>query len=174
MPATTRISGLALTILLVACFYAMVLGDALAGRPGAWIAGFLFFGYMAVAHGWYARDLFLGRAAARRGDFALAQRRLEAALERFEALVWIDRLRLFLLLSPTRSRFRESAFLALAHVRLLAGDPRALDAFERCAAEYPKSASASAALMLLRVGVRIGARGGRVEVPDAGGEALRA
>lgn len=168
MPSTTRISGLGVLIMLVACFYLMVFADGIAGRVGAWIAGFLFFGYMGVANWWYARELFLGRAAARRGDFPQAVRRLETAIARFEALAWVDRFRMLLLFSPTGCRFRESALLALAHCHALAGNAEALGAFERCAEAFPKSGSASASLMLLRVGARIGARGGRIDVPGAG------
>lgn len=167
MPGTTRVSGLAVLIMLVACFWLMVFADRIAGRPGAWAAGFVFFGYMAAANWWYARDLFIGRAAARRGEFTKAVRLLEAAAMRFEALAWIDRLRMVLLLSPTGCRFRESALLALAHCHALAGDREALGAFERCAAAFPKSSAATASLMLVRVGARIGERGGRIDLPEA-------
>lgn len=167
MPSTTRVSGLGVLIMLAACFYLMVFADDLAGRPGAWAAGFLFFGYMGFANWWFARDLFLGRAAARRGDYARAVRLLEAAASRFEDLAWIDRFRMVLLFSPTGCRYRESALLALAHCHALAGHREALGAFERCAEAFPKSSRATASLMLLRLGARIGARGGRIELPEA-------
>lgn len=166
MPSTTRISGIGVLIMLFACFYLMVFADGLVGRAGAWAAGFLFFGYMGFANWWYARDLFLGRSAARRGDFVRAVKLLEAAIERFEALAWIDRFRMVLLFSPTGCRFRESALLALAHCHALAGNREAFAAFERCAEAFPKSSSATASLMLLRVGASIGARGGRIELPE--------
>ena len=129
----------------------------------------MFFGYMGVAHWAYAGDYFRGQGAARRGDFALAERRLEAALERFEATPIVDRLRMFVLFSPTGNRFREAALISLAHCHAMRGDPQAIAWFERCADEYPKSSAANASLMLLRIGAKIGARGGHVPDPEVAG-----
>jgi len=168
MPSTTRISGLAVRLHLGACFYLMVLADDLVGRWGAWFAGFLFFGYMGIANGVYARDFFRGRAAARRGQFERGAELLQAAVHRFEQTPLIDRFRFVLLLSPTATRFREAAMLSLAHCHVLAGHREALDAFALCVEAYPKSSSANASLALLRVGARFGARGERIEIPAEG------
>ena len=149
--------------MLVGCFFVMVLGDGIAGRPGAWAGGFIFFGYVGWANWWYARELFIGRAAARKGDFPRAVKHLEAALVRFEALALVDRLRMVLMFTPTGTRYRESALLALAHCHALAGHADTFLWFDRCVAEYPKSSSANASLMLLRMGARIAAQGGRVD-----------
>lgn len=164
MPGTSRISGFGVLVMIGACFVVMVFGDGIAGRPGAWAGGFVFFGYMGTAHWWYAGDLFLGRGAARRGDFVRAEQHLEAALDRFEALAFVDRWRMFLLFSPTGNRFREAALIALAHCHALQGQARAIDSFERVVEAFPKSSAANASLMLLRIGAKLGARG--VIVPD--------
>lgn len=173
MPGTTRISGIGVLIMIGACFVVMVFGDGIAGRPGAWAGGFAFFGYMGSAHWWYAGNLFRGQGAARRGDFARAERYLEAALARFETLAFVDRWRMFLLFSPTGNRFREAALVALAHVHALQGQSRAIESFEHCVDAFPKSSSANASLMLLRLGAKLGARGITVPDPDGQLEALR-
>lgn len=165
MPSTSRISGLAVLLHLGACFYLMVLADNLVGRWGAWCAGFAFFGYMGIANGFYARDFFRGRAAARRGQFDRGAELLQAAVHRFEQTPVIDRFRFVLLLSPTATRFREAAMLSLAHCHVLAGRRDALDVFALCVDAFPKSSTANASLALLRIGARFGARGERIDIP---------
>lgn len=160
MNGTRRMSRVGLLVVVVLCSLVLAASVFLVPERGVQVGASALLLYVLLSRLVFTGDHQLALWHQAHQEYELAIPRLEASLAWFERHPWVDRLRFFLLLSPTGYRYRELALLGLGHCNAQLGRLEAREHYEACLRLNPRNTTAQAALVLMQKGAELARRGG--------------